>query len=615
MRHELFYLSWYWNLMHRIRSTFLIFFLLAELAWGAIPVHPKLNHVLEFNNGGAVSCSDINTFSFDVINPTTKPLRVVFTEDWLGTKKTSITTMTKEGKKTFAVRGLFSGRSQFASLIPFAYWNVPPGQHQVTVNYECEGKGFIDMKLMGLHVYLKSSIIAFAQYVSMGVSFFALGIYAAAFWVFSRRRTFLIFSGLSIVTAFTALTYLLNSGTSILFIEDFPWVEREFTFFSNLTIVLICQFLQGRCREKKLNDNSFKIVKWLGLAAIPFGFWLDHLGLFFVHHVSSLIFILALSYFCYSKHLILQACNMLSLAICSILSYSYLFGAFGKDSIFIWALPVGLLLSNLIMMGGFLFDAYNAYQKGILERRKKNDMERTLQIANDLQNKFMGSDQSENIYSYYQPAENIGGDWFKYFSPPQTNILYLFIGDVTGHGVESAHMTALVAGAMNEIKRDLSRSSEIDKNTLIESVKYFNHLFYCEGSKYDLSMTMLAIGIDKGTGETCVVNISHSHPLVIGSKGLRPLVSTNPYLGRSEDFEPNISNFNLVDGDQLFLYTDGLLENGSKETRVSTRTFRKHLKYENSIKENGDFLNAQCQNWVEDFNDDVTYLIYSHSSS
>ena len=47
----------------------------------------------------------------------------------------------------------------------------------------------------------------------------------------------------------------------------------------------------------------------------------------------------------------------------------------------------------------------------------------------------------------YEAAEKTGGDWFGNYFHEKENLLFSLIGDVTGHGVSSALLTAAAAGA------------------------------------------------------------------------------------------------------------------------------------------------------------------------
>ena len=259
-----------------------------------------------------------------------------------------------------------------------------------------------------------------------------------------------------------------------------------------------------------------------------------------------------------------------------------------------------------------LFRAYRYFIKAKLEDRQKAETERNLNIANSLQNDFMISDKVENIAEFFKPAESIGGDWYKYFKNNDENTLLLFVGDVTGHGVTSAHMTALVAGGMKKIKRDLSRVSRPGGKDLINAIKFLNHLFYTEGQLHGLSMTLIAAAINLESGKVDLVNVSHPHPLVVGKDGLRSLASVNKYLGRTEEIDLEYKEFQIEPGEQLIVYTDGLIENGDKKSQLKIRNLKKIFTSDNTPQENLEQLKPYLDKWDDHFYDDVTLVLYKH---
>lgn len=52
------------------------------------------------------------------------------------------------------------------------------------------------------------------------------------------------------------------------------------------------------------------------------------------------------------------------------------------------------------------------------------------------------------IAFHYRSAEKMGGDWVSYEFDERMGRLYMCVGDVTGHGIPFALVTAAAAGAV-----------------------------------------------------------------------------------------------------------------------------------------------------------------------
>ena len=74
-----------------------------------------------------------------------------------------------------------------------------------------------------------------------------------------------------------------------------------------------------------------------------------------------------------------------------------------------------------------------------------------------------------------------------------------------------------------------------------------------------------------------------------------------------------MAEFAIAPEEQMFLYTDGLLENGDAKERIKFRHLKRLLRIEQSPKENIDSLNPAITKWGDHFDDDVTMIFYRHS--
>lgn len=79
------------------------------------------------------------------------------------------------------------------------------------------------------------------------------------------------------------------------------------------------------------------------------------------------------------------------------------------------------------------------------------------------------------ISSLIEPADNVGGgDWMGVFPHPQAGVVNIYVGDVTGHGLDSAFHASLIAGAIKASKSDLSMLFRQSSDRQFESNQAFD---------------------------------------------------------------------------------------------------------------------------------------------
>jgi predicted ATPase/serine phosphatase RsbU (regulator of sigma subunit) len=160
----------------------------------------------------------------------------------------------------------------------------------------------------------------------------------------------------------------------------------------------------------------------------------------------------------------------------------------------------------------------------------------------------------------YDPAENTGGDWLSSYVDERHGWLYLCLGDVTGHGVPAALVTAAVAGAIASWVTRLTQS-DVDLPTALSTIATAaNTAVLATGGPTEQLMTLALIGIKLATGEASYLNAGHPPILCVGGGTEVMLQSGNP-LGFSAVEHFGRQDFTLEPNDMLVLFSDGLTEN------------------------------------------------------
>jgi serine/threonine protein kinase/serine phosphatase RsbU (regulator of sigma subunit) len=265
-----------------------------------------------------------------------------------------------------------------------------------------------------------------------------------------------------------------------------------------------------------------------------------------------------------------------------------------------------------------------AYQNFILatSKEEKARLDAELNAARTVQDSLLplkiDVPRTEIAY-FYTSASQTGGDWFHHHYDPRTNRMYAFVGDVTGHGLPSALLTAVVSGSVlshlkREIDNDAKTPSDMREN-LRELAEIANYAVFSAGSRSNRFMTMCFTCLDLNTGELGVVSAGHTPPYIFNKTENR--VTTIPcsgsLLGFSEHPQFNFESITLAAGDSVFLYTDGLLENSTQSGPIlNARHLRKYLSQDEHPEKCVEHLSAIVNNASKEqpLDDDVTVYMF-----
>ncbi|MEN9809820.1 MAG: Serine/threonine-protein kinase PknL [Pseudomonadota bacterium] len=222
-----------------------------------------------------------------------------------------------------------------------------------------------------------------------------------------------------------------------------------------------------------------------------------------------------------------------------------------------------------------------AYQNFILAAAKEEQarLDAEINAARAVQDALLPSQiqvPATHISYFYESASQTGGDWFHHHYDPVNHRLYAFVGDVTGHGLPSALLTAVVSGA---VLAHLRKEIELAENTqlsleesLNELAEIANYAVFSAGSRSNRFMTMCFACLDLTNGELGVVSAGHTPPYILsqGANRVQTLPCSGSLLGFSEKASFGFTSCRLNAGDSVLIYTDGLLENTTVEGPLLT---------------------------------------------
>lgn len=154
------------------------------------------------------------------------------------------------------------------------------------------------------------------------------------------------------------------------------------------------------------------------------------------------------------------------------------------------------------------------------------------------------------IRSAYIPSETLSGDFYDYFM--QDDVMYLFVADVSGHGLPAAILVSLLKSYIH---------TEVDASTpLADLMTRLNDFLFSVSLPTQFATAQL-FRID-ARGLMSFVNAAHPPFLLFRGCEGRTAVHEHPshLLGAIPRMSYQEQSLTIAPGDTLFVYTDGLTD-------------------------------------------------------
>ena len=148
------------------------------------------------------------------------------------------------------------------------------------------------------------------------------------------------------------------------------------------------------------------------------------------------------------------------------------------------------------------------------------------------------------------PCKTVSGDYYDVVVRPDGRI-YFVIADVSGKGITAALVMSSVATAFNIFTRTDPTPADL--------VRELNATLAPKTAPTKF-VTLFAGVLDPATGRIEFTNAGHVPPLVISSKGVETLKSTDLVVGLIATAQYRNQQTQLNPGDSLVLFTDGVTE-------------------------------------------------------
>ena len=220
------------------------------------------------------------------------------------------------------------------------------------------------------------------------------------------------------------------------------------------------------------------------------------------------------------------------------------------------ALPADLSAGNRELLQTLAMEASTILENARLieEERTKVRIENELKVARDIQQGLLPAVLPREGWfraaGSSQPSTQVGGDYFdvRHISP---DLWAAIVADVSGKGVSSALLAGLLQGVflMASVNAaDLEGMLALLNSFLLDRThgEKYATVFYCTLSSFGLLR---------------YANAGHCAPFLVGSDGrLRKLHTSGMPVGMVEEATAQVVEVELVPGDKLVIYSDGLTD-------------------------------------------------------
>ncbi len=259
----------------------------------------------------------------------------------------------------------------------------------------------------------------------------------------------------------------------------------------------------------------------------------------------------------------------------------------------------------------YVIQRYIERQESLVKtiEQQRDSLLKDVELAAEVQRLFLPSGKPAiaglEIAGMMLPAQGVGGDYYDYI-PIDAHTTQIVIADVAGKGVSAALlMSATAAGMRLEANRNRNMLQQVERlNTEIGAVS--------DSEKY---VTLLVGEIDTNKRTMHYVNCGHNPALLFRAKTgtFTRLDSSCPPIGLASEEICELSSEDLVAGDVLVFYTDGVTEAANRlgeefgmERLSATVRSGSLLSAEDLMTS---IYNAAADFSGDDFNDDVTILV------
>jgi serine phosphatase RsbU (regulator of sigma subunit)/predicted ester cyclase len=248
------------------------------------------------------------------------------------------------------------------------------------------------------------------------------------------------------------------------------------------------------------------------------------------------------------------------------------------------------------------------------EIRERERVEQDLRVARSIQQASLPKDVPElagwQIAPYYQPAREVGGDFYDFHLLPEDR-LGLVVGDATGKGVPAALVMSTTCGMLRLAARGSSSPGQM--------LQEVNEVLF-PNIPSNMFVTCFYAVLDPNSGSLTYANAGHDLPYLRRRGGeCEELRARGMPLGLMPGMSYEQKDIELDEGEAALFYSDGLVEaHGSKGEMFGFPRLRELIAEHGDERSLGNFLLEALytfvgEGWEQE--DDITLLTLRRSAS
>lgn len=218
--------------------------------------------------------------------------------------------------------------------------------------------------------------------------------------------------------------------------------------------------------------------------------------------------------------------------------------------------PMGFEMN---VVGRQLNETLDALERHIVqeqeEKTQKELWQRELQIGHEIQKSILPSEKFNfpgiDLSYSFTPAKVVAGDFYDWMV--KDDKLLIIIADGVGKGISGC----LYAFDL----RSILKTYAMQEKDLLSIIQQTNKLFLEDTKDTGSFVTAFLLLYDRKTGKLNYANCGHTYPIIKKSnQETTVLKSAGMAFGLSDNMQVEIKELELEEGDNLFLYTDGVTD-------------------------------------------------------
>ena len=234
-----------------------------------------------------------------------------------------------------------------------------------------------------------------------------------------------------------------------------------------------------------------------------------------------------------------------------------------------WFLPLyGTICVIMVVEYIQIFNSVRQSAERMRSEREKQRIGAELNVATKIQADMLPSifppfpERKEfDLYASMNPAKEVGGDFYDFFLIDDDHIA-LVMADVSGKGVPAALFMVIA-------KTLIKNHAQLGEYSPAKVLSCANEQL-CEGNEAELFVTVWLAILQISTGKGLAANAGHEHPVLRHADGKFEFVKYrhSPAVATMEGMRFREHEFQLLPGDSLFVYTDGVPEATNAEDEL-----------------------------------------------